>query len=352
MRLEVDIEKKLGRFHLRSSFTVEGGTFALLGASGCGKTMTLKCIAGIERPDRGRIVLGDRVVFDSEKKLCLPARERRVGYLFQNYALFPNMTVRQNIYCAANDRKYADELIKRFCIEDVSEQYPSELSGGQSQRTALARMLVTQPQVLLLDEPFSALDNHMRTRMEHVILDILDEYKGPSVLVTHDRNEAYRMAERIGVMEAGAIVEQKPKREFFDSPGSVAAARLTGCKNISRVSRVDDDTVYAQDWGICINGIKMTEGMTHVGFRAHYFKYVTGECKDAISCRLQRVIEDTFSVVICFTVEGNASESADALLTWVTDMAEWNEIKEQVMSGSFKLKIDQGRLLCLADRYR
>ncbi len=349
MRLEVDIGKQLGNFPLKSRFTADQETFALLGASGCGKTMTLKCIAGIEKPDRGRIVLGDRVLFDSEKKINLPARERRVGYLFQNYALFPNMTVRKNVYSATKDRDYADELIRKFCIDDVADQYPSQLSGGQSQRTALARMLVTRPEVLLLDEPFSALDNYMRTRMEHVILDLLEEYKGPSVLVTHDRNEAYRMAEKIGVMEAGTIVEQKEKRDFFDHPQTVAAARLTGCKNISRVRPGDNGTWFAVDWGLRLRlpEEKMRDEITYLGFRAHYFRYAGEAEEDSFCCRLQRVIEDTFSTVICFTVEGNASESPDALLTWIVNTDLWNEVKGQVLSGSFRLKPDMDKMLYL-----
>jgi len=349
MRLEVDIGKQLGYFPLKSRFTADQETFALLGASGCGKTMTLKCIAGIEKPDRGRIVLGDRVLFDSEKKINLTARERRVGYLFQNYALFPNMTVRKNVYSATKDRDYADELIRKFCIDDVADQYPAQLSGGQSQRTALARMLVTRPEVLLLDEPFSALDNYMRTRMEHVILDLLDEYSGPSVLVTHDRNEAYRLAGKIGVMEAGTIVEQKEKRDFFDHPRTVAAARLTGCKNISGVRLEEDGTWYAVDWGLSLRlpKEKMTDEITHLGFRAHYFRYAGEAEEDSFCCRLQRVIEDTFSTVICFTVEGNTSESPDALLTWIVNTDVWNEVKGQVLSGSFRLKPDMDKMLYL-----
>ena len=351
MRLEVDISKRLGNFVLRSHFTSEGETFALLGASGCGKSMTLKCIAGIEKPDQGRIVLGDRVLYDSEKKICLPARERKVGYLFQNYALFPNMTVRKNIYSATKDRDYADELIRQFCLDDVADQYPAQLSGGQSQRTALARMLVTRPEVLLLDEPFSALDNYMRTRMEHLILDLLEKYQGPSVLVTHDRNEAYRMAKKIGVMEAGSIVEQKERREFFDSPGTVAAARLTGCKNISRVRPGEDGRWFAEDWGLSLRlpGDRMTERISHLGYRAHYFQYTEEASEDVIHCRLQRVIEDTFSTVICFVTEGNISESPDALLTWIVNNETWNRVKEQVLSGSFLLKPDPEKFLYLTE---
>ena len=352
MRLSIDIEKRLGNFMLRSAFEVDTETFALLGASGCGKTMTLKCIAGIEKPDRGRIILGDRILFDSGKRINVPARDRHVGYLFQNYALFPNMTVKKNISCVAQDRAYAEELMRRFCIDTVAGQYPSELSGGQSQRTALARMLVTKPEVLLLDEPFSALDNYMRTRMEHEILDILEEFKGPSILVTHDRNEAYRLASRIGVMEAGGIVEIQERQEFFDHPETVAAARLTGCKNISKIKKTEEGSWFAEDWGfgIMVPEEQNMEGISHAGYRAHYFTCINEEedAPEALECRLQRVIEDTFSVAVCFTIEGNRSESPDALLTWVVDKKEWEEEKEQILSGAFRLGYDPDKIMYLS----
>ena len=381
MKLTVDIEKKIGNFHLRSSFTVDGERFALLGASGCGKTMTLKCIAGIEKPDRGRIVLGDRVLFDSEKRINLPARERKVGYLFQNYALFPNMTVRRNITCTAKDKAYAESLIDRFCLTEVAEQYPAELSGGQSQRTALARMLSIRPEVILLDEPFSALDNYMRTRMEHEILDILEEFDGPSILVTHDRNEAYRLADRIGVMEAGAIAEIQSRQAFFDRPETVAAARLTGCKNISRLEKWADGTFYAVDWGIPIQPAEgqTLEGVPYLGFRAHYFSFLSSksgaseiksskmeiskatpletepaetkpqgtESVNEFCCVLQRVIEDTFSVVVCFRQEGQTLEEPDTLLTWIVGKESWDSVKEEVLSGRFHLYLDPARLMLL-----
>ena len=373
MLLTVDIEKKLGAFRLRSAFSVDRERFALLGASGCGKSMTLKCIAGIEKPDRGRITLGDRVLFDAEKKVNLPARERRVGYLFQNYALFPNMTVRKNVACAAKDPAYAEELLERFCITDVADQYPAELSGGQSQRTALARMLAAKPELLMLDEPFSALDNYMRTRMEHEILDIMKEFGGPVILVTHDRNEAYRLAGRIGVMADGQLTEVQDRQEFFDHPRTVAAARLTGCKNISRLTEREDGSFFAEDWGIPVASPagESLAGVPYVGFRAHYFRWVEeavptdsgsgdaseGEAKvlseganegvPVISCCLQRVIEDTFSVVVCFTAEGNPSESPDALLTWVVDKSKWDVVKERVLAGHFRLQIDPEKLILL-----
>ena len=165
MSLSVHIRKKLGNFHLAVDLEHSDGITGILGASGCGKSLTLKAVAGIMRPDEGRIVLNGRVLFDSEEGICIKPQEREVGYLFQNYALFPNMTVEKNILCGLSrekDRKkrreQMEEMLERMELTEQRKLYPWQLSGGQQQRTALARMLVSGPKLLLLDEPFSALD--------------------------------------------------------------------------------------------------------------------------------------------------------------------------------------------------
>ena len=173
MSLEVHIEKKLNGFTLRSDFTAGNTATAILGASGCGKSMTLRCIAGIVKPDKGRIVLDGRVLFDSEHHIDLPPQQRGVGLLFQNYALFPNMTVEQNILCglkaerdkAARKARCAG-MLRALRLEELASRRPAELSGGQQQRTALARILVGKPKILMLDEPFSALDSYLREEVE------------------------------------------------------------------------------------------------------------------------------------------------------------------------------------------
>ncbi|MGX8693196.1 MAG: sulfate/molybdate ABC transporter ATP-binding protein, partial [Clostridia bacterium] len=196
MSLHVDIRKRLGSFTLDVSFTAENGVTSLLGASGCGKSMTLKCIAGIEKPDEGRIELDGRVLFDSETGVNLPPQKRRVGYLFQNYALFPNMTVAQNIFCGLNrekDRALKErrlrEMLRMMQLEGLEERKPAQLSGGQQQRVALARILVNDPQILLLDEPFSALDGHLRDSLKVEMRDLLERFGREVLMVTHDRNE-------------------------------------------------------------------------------------------------------------------------------------------------------------------
>lgn len=343
--LKVDITKKIGKITLRSRFEVSGDRFALLGSSGSGKTMTLKCIAGIEKPDSGLIALGDKVLFDSSRKINLPARKRNVGYLFQDYALFPNMTAFDNINIISGDRLKTMELLERFNIADVADHKPSQMSGGQCQRTALARMIASDPEIILLDEPFSALDNYMSTIIEREIMDLLETFDGPSVLVSHDRNEVYRMCDTIGVMDMGELTEVKPRDEFFDDPTSVVAARLTGCKNISAV----DDSGFASDWGIRVT---LPAGSTcrYIGYRAHYLERVGKEMNgeaNVFDAKVERVIEDTFETAVCFRQRDNDSSSPDSLLTWMIRKEDVDEMVKASSSGNLFLKIDPGHLMLL-----
>ena len=347
MRLEVDIKKTLGNFVLKAKFDVEDDFMAVLGASGSGKTMTLKCIAGVETPDEGRIVLGDRALFDSSKGINVPARKRKIGFLFQDYALFPNMSVRDNISITAKDKTRVEEIINSFGLEDVKNLYPGEISGGQSQRTAIARMLLSEPEVIMLDEPFSALDNHLKYTIEQEIFEITSSFDGPIIMVSHDRNEVYRLANHIGVMEEGKLIDMQSKKEFFDNPKSVTATRLTGCKNISKVVP-KEFCYYAADWGINISIPKVDIVPNYVGYRAHYFELVDkDEDCNVFKGHITRVIEDTFSVNICFRQVDNKTNSHDSLLTWIVSKGEWNNIKDKVLDREFYLKLDPNRLIVL-----
>ena len=222
MSLSVDIEKKLGAFHLRSQFEAPDETMALLGASGCGKSMTLKCIAGIVTPDRGRIVLGGRVLFDSEKKINLPPQQRRVGYLFQQYALFPNMSVEQNILCGirsgdkAEKRRVLAEKIRMFRLEGLEKKHPAQLSGGQQQRVAIARALATNPKVLLCDEATSALDPISTSKIEELAMQLKEQYT--IVIVTHNMQQAVRISDRTAFFLLGELVECGDTQQLFSQP--------------------------------------------------------------------------------------------------------------------------------------
>ena len=186
--LEMRIEKRFSGFHLQMSLTAGHETMAILGASGAGKTMTLQCLAGVVKPDRGYIALDGKVWFDSDKRIFVPPQERGVGLLFQNYALFPNMTVRQNLLCGLRREtprplREAETrlLMERFCLTGLGDRLPSQLSGGQQQRVALARCLARKPKLLLLDEPFAALDTHLRWQLEQELMLTLETFEGQRV---------------------------------------------------------------------------------------------------------------------------------------------------------------------------
>jgi len=303
MALFVDIEKTLGSFCLKVSFEAEEGVLALLGASGCGKSMTLKCIAGIEKPDRGHIELDGRVLFDSERHINLPPQQRRVGYLFQQYALFPNMTVAQNIGCGVRDKtqrtQAVRDIIAQLQLTGLEGRKPSQLSGGQQQRVALARILVNEPEVLLLDEPFSALDSHLRFALERQLLETLRGFGKPVLLVSHDRDEAYRLASRIAVMKAGGIEAFGEKHDLFADPKTVSGARLTGCKNLSPIHALGENQVFAEAWGIPLTVASSAEGCTHIGIRLHDLRLCfDGSAPNTFLCRVEEEIENPFSFTI------------------------------------------------------
>lgn len=292
MSLCVDIEKKLGAFRLRAQFEAQDGTTALLGASGCGKSVTLKCIAGIMTPDCGRIVLGDRVLFDSEKKIDLPPQQRRVGYLFQQYALFPNMTVEQNILCGirsgdkAEKRRVLVEKIRMFRLEGLEKKHPAQLSGGQQQRVALARILSSEPEAVLLDEPFSALDSYLKWNLELELADLLALFGGPVLWVSHDLDECYRNCGSVCVMEDGKTGAVTGMDEMIRCPESVSAARLAGCKNfLAAVEK--NGAVYLPEWGMALPVDAKGKTFTTLGIPDHAVALSDG---GALRCTLCRVI--------------------------------------------------------------
>lgn len=255
--LVVDIEKQLGDWGLRVSFETKKEVLSLLGASGSGKSMTLKCIAGIEQPDAGRIVLNDCVLFDSEKGINLPPQKRRVGYLFQQYALFPNMTVAQNIEVALHhlpksQRKIAlEQVIKDFHLEGLSQRKPVQLSGGEQQRTALARIMASEPELLLLDEPFSALDRHLKWQMLLDMKKMLQGFEKDILFVTHNTDEVFGLSDSLCVLNHGCSEEILKVEDAKEHPMTVGAAKLFGCKNFSRV-KIEKKLIQCMDWGISL----------------------------------------------------------------------------------------------------
>lgn len=231
MLLEVDIEKRYNDFLLKVDFKTDNIT-GVLGSSGQGKSLLLKCIAGIEKPDSGKIVLNGEVLFDSKLKINKKIQDRKIGYMFQNYALFPHLTVKQNIEICLDSKISFDDIINRFHIKDILNQYPNELSGGQQQRVALARMIASNPKILMFDEPFSALDKNLRFTLEEELINLLKDFDGISFFISHNPKEIYRICNDVLVLENGKMDCFCKKDELFKNPKTHIMAKIIGIENI------------------------------------------------------------------------------------------------------------------------
>ena len=326
MSLQADIKKRFSGFTLEVSLRTESGVLGILGASGSGKSMTLKCIAGIETPDEGRIVLNDRVLFDSEKKINLTPQKRNVGYLFQNYALFANMTVEANIAaglkCPEREKQeIVREMIRLFRMEGLEKRYPSQLSGGQQQRTALARILAYEPDVIMLDEPFSALDFYLKEQLQLQVKEVLKNYSGDALLVTHSRDEVYRFCENSLILDRGSVVSRGKTGEIFKKPANVTAARLTGCKNILPVRRVDEHHVFLPDWGVTLTAAEpVGENIRFIGIRERdLFQTDAGE--NCLPCRWTETLDQPLNRSLLLAPAETAAHSFEEspVLWWKVD---------------------------------
>ena len=306
MSLHIDITKSLSSFNLDVSMESKGGIIGFLGASGSGKSMTLKCIAGLEKPSKGKIVINDKVLFDSEEKINVKTRDRKVGFLFQNYALFPHMTIKDNIEIGLDKiskeekSKLSANYIKKFGLEGLESRYPWQLSGGQQQRVALARALITSPDILLLDEPFSALDNHLRASMERELVEILKDYEGTVVFVTHDIAEAYRVCDKIIVFDGGKAKDIRDKNKLFEAPQSLAEAKLTGCKNISKAKKLDNNFIFAEEWNLklkCLEEVK--DNINYIAIRSHNIKLCKNEEEENVfEVLIENIVENPFDYTL------------------------------------------------------
>jgi molybdate transport system permease protein len=360
MSLEVQIEKKLLDFTLEVSFRAEAEPLSILGASGAGKTMLLRCIAGLERPDRGRINLNDRVFFDSESRLNIPARQRRVSMLFQNYAIFPHRTVAENIgfgleALPRDERsKRVAELIGRTHLAGLEDRYSRTLSGGEQQRVALARALAIGPEALLLDEPLSALDTHLRSQVEVQLQETFAAYRRPTLLVTHNMEEAYRLGARLLVLSQGRVIASGAKERIFQQPPSVEVARLTGCKNISRARTISDHSIEieALDWGCTLSLAQPTVQSTaqptgFVGIRAHHIEFVEANGaaneENVFPCWLVRSSETPFRITLFLSLQQHSSQSPQpesAQLQAEVYKEKWQRFRDKPFPWHVRLRTD------------
>jgi molybdate transport system permease protein len=246
--------------------------------------MTLRIIAGVVAPNRGRIVLGGRVLYDSATGQNLASAHRRIGVVFQDYALFPNMTVADNVgfglrSLPARERQLrVQRQLELMHISELADRYPKEISGGQRQRVAIARCMAIEPGALLLDEPFAALDPHLRRQMEEQLRETLAGYRGAVIFVTHDMEEAFRFCSDLLVLDHGRVIASGPKHRLFERPQSVVAARLTGCKNITAARRIGAGRVAVGSWNCELQtAIPVPDAVTHIGVRSHQLTFMPAD---------------------------------------------------------------------------
>lgn len=328
MAIEVRIHREFDDFKLDVQFQSESRRIGILGASGCGKSLTLKSIAGIERPETGKIESAGKVFFDTAKKIWMPPQERNVGYLFQNYALFPTITVEKNIgialRCGKKEKeKKVRDMIERFSLQGLEKKLPGQLSGGQQQRTALARIMIYEPDMILLDEPFSALDSYLKEQTQRECLELLQDYPGTVILVSHSRDEIYRFSEEVLVMDGGKAVIKKTVKELFEHPQKVAAAKLTGCKNIEEIVWKDGKHLYVPGWDMVIPaGMGNVGDAQAIGIRAHEFTTERTESDGELVFPVYKpeVKEDLFE----YHVQFFTSERAKTPVVWKVSKKLWD----------------------------
>jgi molybdate transport system permease protein len=348
MTLEVQIAKKLSDFTLDVSFVASDAPLSILGASGAGKTMLLRSIAGLERPDQGRIAIDGRVLFDAQQRINVPARSRRIGMLFQNYALFPHRTVAENIGFGLHhlrrevQHRQIEALVDRTYIKGLQYRYPRELSGGEQQRVALARALAIEPQALLLDEPLSALDTHLRGRVEVHLQETFARYRRPTLLVTHNMEEAYRLGENLLVLARGRVAAFGPKEEIFRHPPNLEVAQLTGCKNLSRAISISDDLIQAVDWNCRLHlhhapDHSPARAVAHVGIRAHYIDFLesssggTTSGENAFPCWLVRSSETPFRITLYLRLHQPPTDNGQFDLQAEVMKDKWQRFRDRPM---------------------
>lgn len=305
--LAIDIKKKLPEFQLQAAFRMDREIMAILGPSGCGKTMTLKCIAGLVKPDEGIITLDDRTWFDSRQRIDLTAQKRRVGFVFQNYALFPHMSVFDNVAFglqgqpATEIKEQVNGILAKLGIIKLAGRFPVRLSGGQQQRVALARALAGEPEVLLLDEPFSALDTMVKKRLEDELLRLQDYYQGHILYVTHNLEEAYRLSSKMAVYEAGQVLQQGLRQEIIQQPVSRRVAILTGARNLfyGVVRNIEGSRVQVEADGLGLlwadhaagQGLKVNQWVT-AGIRPGHILLGNPEAANSFSVIVENCIEE------------------------------------------------------------
>lgn len=341
MGIDINLYKKLYHFNLELDLRIENEILAVIGESGSGKTMLLKIISGIEKADKGYIKVENDIYFDKDRKIDMKIQERKVGFLFQNYALFPHLTVIENLLIVKDKQndsyEEARNLLKVFKIEHLENIYPSEISGGEKQRVALARMIFSKPKIILMDEPFSALDTNLKWEIEKDLIIFLKEYKRPTIFVTHNIDEALRISDKILLLKKGKIIDFGDKNKVLKNLKSIESAKLLGYKNFINL-KINDGVVYLEDLNLRVDGLIIKEkNYRKAVLDSKKFSIYKSKDKNqfAIKLKLKYFTEDSNSYIFVFYNEFNLEKNLsvelnksiykeDEIRKFINDREEYN----------------------------
>lgn len=334
--LFLNIFKPLSGFALDVSFEIGPEVLGILGASGSGKSMTLRCIAGLETPSCGKIAVNGKVLFDSETGINVPSKDRRIGFLFQNYALFPHLTVAENIafglqHLSEDEQKLrVKEQLISVQMLGMENRYPQQLSGGQQQRVALARSIAPNPDLLLLDEPFSALDTHLRSQLERELMQTLANYRGITLFVSHNLEEVYRVCKNLLVLAEGRPIAFDTKEHIFDRPRNFTVAQLTGCKNFCAAKPIAETVIEAIDWGCNLTVVeRVPKSLVFVGIRAHQVSFVSGcDRPNTFACWIASIVETPHRVTLYLKLHSPPHDAQDYHLQAEVFKEKWRVMQD------------------------
>lgn len=307
MMIDVGIKKRFKSFYIDAAIKFKSVRNVLFGVSGSGKSSILKMIAGFFNPDSGYIAVKENVLFDKKGNINIPIYKRNVGYIPQEYTLFPHMNVKENILYGVKakkielDRERFDFLVRKTGLEGYLKAYPYELSGGQRQRVSLVRSLLVDPNILLLDEPFSALDKPIRDELRELLTDIVDQIGILTIFVSHDLDEAYEFAEELAIIENGRIVQLGSRDEVFYNPANSNVAKILGYKNIFKVEKVSDGRIFVKGFAFSVDNVRSDS------------RFIFIRPENVLILRLDRDISDKENVVLG-KVDGMYSRAGSVLI--------------------------------------
>lgn len=363
MSLSVEIKSKLNIFEMDISLKTTSKRIGILGASGSGKSMLLKYISGIIAPDEGVIKLNDEILFDSSKKINIKPQKRNVAYMFQNYALFPTMSVRENIEIIIEGNKEyrekkASELMKRFCIDNIANKMPRDLSGGQQQRVALARIMAYEPKLILLDEPFSAMDNDLKEKLQMELEEMVADYDGIIIMVSHSRDEIYRFSDELIIIDNGGIVEYGKTKNVFDFPKTIQGAKMVGINNVLSAKIKDDLMLNIPEINLDIKldkkELAYSRNINYVGIKDIDIKIMKPDevSENSFDMNIEKVYEgiEDIKVLLSIKKDSDIVETSEATKNIFIARLSKSKEKIDIVEGSLlKISIDKEKVIPLEE---